>query len=162
MSLIVDPSSITFLFQFSKTIYHHIMWLHNELFFAVDDKPIMQSNKSQPSQLIDRISFFLFLKHRERNVTIKCVMIGINGISQRRGSFSRGQNLFCFSIVSLTSSQLRKFASCDLIIRINNRSPSGNTFHIIIVSVLRVQRYKYTSHAKSGSMASHKINIYIQ
>ena len=61
MSLIVNPSCpLPFWIQFSNTIcHHHLMWLHNELFSAVDDKPIMQFKQITTS-------YILFLKHRER------------------------------------------------------------------------------------------------
>ena len=60
MSLNINPSlPMPFLDLIFKTICHHLMWLHNELFSVVDDKPIMQFKQITTSHI-------LFLKHRER------------------------------------------------------------------------------------------------
>ena len=60
MSSNINPSlPMPFLDLIFKTICHHLMWLHNELFSVVDDKPIMQFKQIATSPI-------LFLKHRER------------------------------------------------------------------------------------------------
>ena len=88
--------------QFSKAIYHH-MWLHNELFCAVDDQPIMQF------QNLWILCVFHFSIYSVKEMTIKCVMIGINIIIAEK--FSLEVKCFFYFIPDLFTVQ--KVVICD-------------------------------------------------
>ena len=68
------------------------------------------------SRISESYVCFIFLKHSVKEMTIKCVMIGINIIIAEKFSLE----VKCFSISSLTSSQFRRLSFVILqYIRIN-------------------------------------------